>query len=88
VEPLACVVQGLSDLRIGPEENLLVIGTGPVGLMAAVLARDLGARVTLAGRGAQRVASARALGFHDIVDVSGKDDVEWAIKSSATRRKT
>jgi len=82
VEPLACVVQGLSDLRIGPGENLLVIGTGPVGLMAAVLARDLGAQVTLAGRGAQRVASARALGFHDIVDVSGKDDVEWAIKSS------
>lgn len=80
-EPLACVVQGLQDLRIGPGEHLLVVGAGPIGLMAAVLARDLGARVTLAGRGPQRIQVARTLGFADVVDVTGQDDVEWAIKS-------
>lgn len=81
-EPLACVVQGLADLRLEPGERLLVVGAGPIGLMAAVLGRDRGAQVTLVGRGAPRLAAARALGLPDIVDVSGQDDVEWAVKSS------
>ena len=81
-EPLACVVQGLNDLRLESGEHLLIVGTGPVGLMAAALARHLGVEVTLAGRGPERLSAARTLGFRQIVDVSGQDDVEWAIKSS------
>lgn len=81
-EPLACVVQGIADLRVGPGEQMLVVGAGPIGLMAAVLARDLGATVTVAGRGNPRLKAARAMRFHEIVDVTGKDDIEWAIKST------
>src|SRR3989475_8800843 len=33
VEPLACVVQGIEDLRLAPGERVLVIGAGPIGLM-------------------------------------------------------
>lgn len=85
-EPLACVVHGLQELRLQPSEHLLILGAGPIGLMAAALARDLGANVTIAGRGAQRLAVARSLGIQTILDVSGQDDVEWAIKSQTDER--
>jgi len=80
-EPLACVVLGLDDLRLSAGERLLILGAGPIGLMAAVLARHSGAEVTLAGRGAGRLAAARRMGFERVVDVGATDDVEWAIKS-------
>lgn len=80
-EPLACVVLGLDDLRPSGGERLLVLGAGPIGLMAAVLARHAGAEVTLAGRGAARLSAARRMGFHRVVDVGAVDDVEWTIKS-------
>lgn len=61
-EPLACVVQGLDDLRIQPGERVLVLGAGPIGLMALALARAAGADVSVVGRGGPRLERARALG--------------------------
>lgn len=61
-EPLACVVQGLDDLRIQPGERVLVLGAGPIGLMAVALARASGAEVSVVGRGGPRLERARALG--------------------------
>jgi len=61
-EPLACVVQGLRDLRIQPGERMLVLGAGPIGLMAVALARHAGAEVSVVGRGGPRLERARALG--------------------------
>jgi L-iditol 2-dehydrogenase len=65
-EPLACVVQGIHDLRLHPAEHLLVLGAGPIGLMAAVLARHHGCQVTLVGRDGPRLDHARSLGIDDI----------------------
>jgi L-iditol 2-dehydrogenase len=81
-EPLACVVQGLADLRLQSGERVLVVGAGPIGLMAAVLARAEGCQVTVVGRGEHRLRAARQLGLPDLVDVTGQDDLEWAVKSS------
>jgi L-iditol 2-dehydrogenase len=61
-EPLACVVQGLGDLALQGHERVLVIGSGPIGLMFVALARHLGCIVTLAGRGETRLKTAAALG--------------------------
>ncbi|MBX3731744.1 MAG: alcohol dehydrogenase catalytic domain-containing protein [Verrucomicrobiae bacterium] len=81
-EPLACVLQGLDDLRLQPGERLLVVGAGPIGLLAAAVATDLGADVAIAGRGVRRLAAARRLGVGAVVNVTGQDDVEWAVKST------
>jgi L-iditol 2-dehydrogenase len=65
-EPLACVCQSLMDpVRITEGDRVLVTGPGPVGLLAAQVARHLGGIVTVAGteRDAVRLASASALGF-------------------------
>jgi L-iditol 2-dehydrogenase len=65
-EPLACVCNALLDPPvIGAGDAVLVIGPGPIGLLAAQVARACGGRVTLRGteRDAARLALAAAQGF-------------------------
>jgi L-iditol 2-dehydrogenase len=68
-EPLACVVQGVEDLRLHAGQNMLVIGAGPIGLMFVALAKNLGCEVTVAGRRAVRLAAAKKLGAAQVVDI-------------------
>jgi L-iditol 2-dehydrogenase len=69
VEPLACVVQGITDARLCPGQNVLVIGTGPIGLMFIALAKNLGCPVVAAGRQTARLEAAQRLGAHQVIDV-------------------
>jgi L-iditol 2-dehydrogenase len=65
-EPLACCCQSLLDPdRVGPGDAALVVGPGPIGLLAAQVARAAGAEVHVRGtpRDANRLAAARSLGF-------------------------
>lgn len=81
-EPLACVVQGWQELNPRPGQNVLVLGSGPIGLMFAALARHGQCRTTLAGRG-PRLHTARTLGADHIIDVGDAHDVAAAIKKSS-----
>jgi L-iditol 2-dehydrogenase len=67
-EPLACVVQGLHDLKLRSKERVLVIGAGPIGLMFVALAKVADCHVTVAGRGENRLAKARQLGADLILE--------------------
>lgn len=71
VEPLACVVQGLQDLELRAGQRVLIIGAGPIGLMFVRLAKHLGCKVTVAGRGAVRLGTARQLGADAVIDIAG-----------------
>jgi L-iditol 2-dehydrogenase len=65
-EPLACVCNSLLDPNaVQPGDEVLVIGPGAIGLIAAQVARACGGRVTISGteRDAARLALARELGF-------------------------
>jgi L-iditol 2-dehydrogenase len=65
-EPLACVCQSLLDPPlISAGDDVLVIGPGPIGLLAAQVARSSGGAVTVRGtpRDGERLAVAEALGF-------------------------
>lgn len=79
VEPLACVVQGLDDTRLRAGQRVLVIGAGPIGLMFIALARHLGCSVAVAGRGAQRLDTARRLGAERAFVVAGPMDLPAAV---------
>lgn len=81
MEPLACVVLGLDDCRLRAGQRVLVIGAGPIGLMAVALAKQAGCEVFVAGRGENRLAKAKKLGA-TVVDVANRDLVE-AVKESA-----
>ena len=82
-EPLACVVQGVEDAQLVRAKNVLVIGAGPIGLMFVALAKDLGCRVTVAGRGELRLQTARRLGAKEVVDVADAPDLAAAVLSKA-----
>lgn len=75
VEPLASVVLGVEEAGLRAGQRALVIGAGPIGLMFLALARELGCAVTVAGRGAGRLAAAQRLGAAAVVDVSGDGDL-------------
>jgi L-iditol 2-dehydrogenase len=65
-EPLACVCNSLLDPpAVRPGDDVLVIGPGAIGLIAAQVARACGGRVTVRGteRDVARLALARELGF-------------------------
>lgn len=69
-EPLACVCNSLLDPQLVAEgEQVLVVGPGPVGLVAAQVARALGGAVHVRGapRDGARLELARALGLETSV---------------------
>jgi len=69
-EPLACVCNCLLDPpRVGAGDEVLVVGPGPIGLLAAQVARACGGRVHVRGaeRDAPRLALAAELGFETSV---------------------
>lgn len=72
-EPLACVVQGLDDVALNGGEHLLVIGSGPIGLMFVALAKHIGCTVSVVGRGENRLNTARRLGAAHVFG-SGTDE--------------
>jgi L-iditol 2-dehydrogenase len=72
-EPLACVVLGVEELQLRAGQRVLVIGSGPIGLMFVALAKDIGCEVFVASRGENRLAKARKLGASIVVDVARRD---------------
>lgn len=85
-EPLACVVQGIEDLKLRPTESVLILGAGPIGLFAVALARQAGCEVTVAGRGDSRLALARRLGASQVIDMAGSEDLVGAVRAAGNRR--
>ena len=78
-EPLACVCNSLLDpSAVQPADDVLVIGPGAIGLIAAQVARACGGRVTVRGaeRDGARLALAGVLGFE--TSVAGRDDAPAA----------
>ncbi len=70
MEPLACCCNSLSDpAALDAGDRVLVLGAGPVGLLAAQVARAAGTSVTLGGTSAdeERLAIARAIGLETLV---------------------
>ncbi len=66
LEPLACVVHSLDLLNVRPDDTVLVIGDGGFGLLHAMLLKQTGATVLLAGRREPRLKIARDLGIETI----------------------
>ena len=80
-EPLANGVKAAHEsTNIRPMDYVLVSGPGPIGMLAALLARAQGARVILVGTGAdgQRLELARSLGIDHTLE-AGRDDVNLAV---------
>lgn len=82
VEPFACVLRGVSDLALTGNERVLVIGSGPIGLMFVALCRHLGCEIALAGRGPSRLELARRLGAAQVFPVESTPDLLARIRGA------
>jgi L-iditol 2-dehydrogenase len=74
-EPLACVVQGVEDLKLRAGQNVLILGAGPIGLMLVAVAKNLGCNVAVAGRRAARLQAAKNLGAAQVIDIGDGADL-------------
>lgn len=75
-EPVACVLRGVEESRIGPEDTVAVIGMGPIGLMFVRLAKLHGARVIALGRREPQLERASRMGADEVLAVpDGVDPV-------------
>jgi len=61
LEPLSCVVHSLDLLKCRPDDTVLIIGDGGFGLLHAMLLKQAGSTVVLAGRRDARLKIARDL---------------------------
>jgi len=63
LEPLACVVYGLSNIRVDPEDTVLIIGPGAIGLLFYLTLKAKGVQnVIISGQRPYRLSMARYLG--------------------------
>lgn len=71
LEPLSCVVHGMHGLNIKKGDKVLIIGTGPIGLLHLSLAKLKGAGVIITGLEHERLELAKSLGADVAVLPSG-----------------
>ncbi len=83
VEPLACVVQGVEDVKLRTGQHVLVVGAGPIGLMFVALAKKLGCEVTVAGRRAVRLEAATKLGADHVIDIDDGNNLVTKVRDAS-----
>lgn len=75
-EPLSCCVNGSKQANIQIGDDVVVIGTGQIGLMHIQLAKASGARVIAVDRIASRLEVAAKLGASVVIDGSKEDAIQ------------
>lgn len=82
IEPVSCVVHALNPLRIFPSDEVLIFGSGPMGLILVQALRHSGAsQVVVVEKQADRLPLARQLGATQILIAN--DDQPRALKDIA-----
>jgi L-iditol 2-dehydrogenase len=83
VEPLACVLHGLEETGVQRHETVVVVGTGPIGLMFVRMATLRGAHVIAVGRRVNRLQTARNMGAEVVIDAAATPDIVQAVRAEA-----
>lgn len=78
LEPLASAIRGQRRLRVGYNDDVLIIGAGNLGLVHAQLARVLGGHVMVSELQPQRIELAKSMGFATVNP--GEENVVEATK--------
>ena len=77
-EPLACSVRAVALSRVKPQERLLILGAGPIGLCAVAAARAQGVeQIVISDVVSQRLEIARHWGASDVINAREQDVVAF-----------
>jgi threonine dehydrogenase-like Zn-dependent dehydrogenase len=77
-EPLACSIHAVALSGVKPQERLLILGAGPIGLCAVAAARAQGVeQIIVSDIAAQRLEMARRWGASDVINARGQDVVAF-----------
>ena len=85
IEPLNTVLKGQKLLKLAPDDTVLVIGQGPIGLMHAALARRTGARVLTSDLFPERHAIAARFGLKEPIHAGTENVVERVFAATEGR---
>ena len=72
VEPLAVAAHDVARADVQPDEDVLVIGGGPIGMLVAMAAREAGAKVTVSEVNSYRLALAPGTRLHGLEPEGGR----------------
>ncbi len=73
-EPLACSLRAVKQAQVRPEQSLLILGAGPIGLFALIAARAEGIqRVYISDLAESRLAVARQWGATETIHAKERD---------------
>ncbi|MGA4668472.1 alcohol dehydrogenase catalytic domain-containing protein [Propionibacteriaceae bacterium Y1923] len=70
-EPVSCVLNGANQVNTQPGDTVVVLGTGPIGLLHIAVAKLAGATTIIAGGRAGRLEPALAMGATHAYDLTG-----------------
>ncbi len=76
VEPVNTCMKGIEALRLQPDETVLAIGQGPIGIILSVLARKAGARLITSDLYAERLRIGASFGLEQSIDASRTNVVD------------
>jgi L-iditol 2-dehydrogenase len=85
VEPVNTCMKGIDTLQLSPDESVLVIGQGPIGIILSVLAKRAGARVITSDLHPQRLTISTSFGLQHMIDASRADTVQAVRELTAGR---
>ncbi|HYK34458.1 zinc-dependent dehydrogenase [Alloacidobacterium sp.] len=85
VEPVNTCLKAIKNLNLAPDETVLVIGQGPIGIMLAALAARTGAKVLTSDLYPERHAIAEVYGLKHHIDAGKENVVEVAKRESEGR---
>jgi L-iditol 2-dehydrogenase len=85
VEPVNTVLKGIHSLHLQPDETVLVIGQGPIGILHAVLASKKCAQVLTSDLYPERHAIAAGFGLHQPIH-AGREDVAQRAREATEGR--
>lgn len=85
VEPVNTCMKGIERLALEPDETVLVIGQGPIGIILSVLAKRALARVITSDLYEQRLTISKGFGLENAINSSSADVVSQARSQSEGR---
>jgi Threonine dehydrogenase and related Zn-dependent dehydrogenases len=86
IEPATIALCGLKNINLNTCNNLLVVGTGPIGLAAVALAKNMGIKkVLLSGRKKFKLDMGIRMGADAVINVTKEDLIGFVMKNTGNK---